>query len=69
MYIRVSLIGPDQVRSDVTIVEETTVRDVATSSYDLFWRTLKRNGSLVPLSERVFAGDVVTVEDQTVHGS
>lgn len=69
MDIRVSLIGPDQVRSDVTIVEETTVRDVATSRYDLFGRILKRNGSFVPFTERVFAGDIVAVEDEVANGS
>ena len=69
MLIAVHLIGPDQVRSHVLIDEDTTVRDVATSKYPLFWRTLKRNGSIVPLTGRVFPGDTVAVEDETVNES
>jgi len=49
--------------------EDTTVRDVATSKYDLFWRTVKRNGSVVPLTERVLPGDIVAVEDEPVNES
>ncbi len=67
MLIAVHLVGPDQARSHVLIDEDTTVRDVATSKYDLFWRTVKRNGSVVPLTERVLPGDTVAVEDETVH--
>jgi hypothetical protein len=67
MFIAVHLVGPDQVRSHVLIDGDTTVRDVATSKYDLFWRTVKRNGSVVPLTERVSPADTVAVEDETVH--
>ena len=63
MLIAVHLVGPDQARSHALI----DVRDVATSKYDLFWRTVKRNGSVVPLTERVLPGDTVAVEDETVH--
>lgn len=51
------------------IDEDTTVRDVATSKYHLFWRTVKRNGSVVLLTERVLPGDTVAVEDETVNES
>ncbi|MGO8732698.1 MAG: hypothetical protein ACLQVM_07885 [Terriglobia bacterium] len=61
--INVTLIGPDQMRSMVQITEETTVRDVATSKYHLFWRTTKRNGiSVIPFTTEVADGDTVTVE-------
>jgi len=53
MLISVHLVGPNQVGSHVLINEDATVRDVATSKYHLFWRTVKRNGSVVPLTERV----------------
>ena len=69
MLIAVHLVGPDQVRSHVLIDEDSTVRDVASSKYDLFWRTVKRNGSVVPLTERVLPGDIVAVEDETVNES
>jgi len=69
MLIAVHLIGPDHVRSHVLIDEDSTVSDVATSKYDLFWRTVKRNGLAVPLTERVFPGDTVTVEDETASDS
>ena len=69
MLIAVHLIGPDQVRSHVLINEDATVSDVATSKYDLFWRMVKRNGLAVPLSERVFPGDTVAVEDEPVNES
>ena len=69
MLIAVHLVGPDQVRSHALIDEDSTVRDVASSKYDLFWRTVKRNGSVVPLTERVLAGDTVAVEDEAVNES
>jgi hypothetical protein len=60
--INVTLMGPDKVRSMVQISEETTVRDVATSKYHLFWRTTKRNGiSVIPFTTEVVDGDIVTV--------
>lgn len=63
--ITVTLAGPDKVRSIVEISENTTVRDVATSKYELYWRTLKRNGmSVDPFSRRVVDGDTVTVESK-----
>jgi hypothetical protein len=69
MLIAVHLIGPDEVRSHVLIDEGSTVSDVATSKYDLFSRIVKRNGLAVPLTERVFPGDTVTVEDETASDS
>lgn len=69
MSITVTLIGPDDVRSTVTMSEDTSVRDVATSKYDLFWRTLKKNGSTVPLTTRAVDGDIVTIEDDRVDES
>jgi len=63
--ITVTLTGPDKALSVVTISEETTVRDVATSKYHLFWRITKRNGlSVVPFTTTVAAGDTVTVENE-----
>jgi hypothetical protein len=59
----VTLNGPDEVRSVVTISEETTVRDVATTRYHLYWRITKRNGvSVVPFTTEVHDGDIVDVE-------
>lgn len=69
MLISIHLVGPNQVRYHLLINEDTTVRDVATSKYDLFGRTVKRNGSVVPLTERVLPGDIVAVEDDTVNES
>jgi len=69
MLIAVHLVGPDQVRRHVLIDEDSTVSDVASSKYDLFWRTVKRNGSVVPLTEKVLPGDTVTVEDVSVNES
>lgn len=67
--ITVTLVGPDKVRSIVKIREETTVRDVATSNYNLFWRTTKRNGvSIVLFATRVVDGDAVTVEVERMSG-
>lgn len=65
MLITVTLIGPDDVRSTVTM----SVRDAATPKYDLFWRTLKKNGSTVPLTTRAVDGDIVTIEDDRVDES
>ena len=63
--LTVTLVGPDKVRSIVKISDDTTVRDVATSKYHLFWRTTKRNGlSVVPFTTRVEDGDTVTVENE-----
>jgi len=62
--ICVTLVGPDKVRSIVEISSETTVRDVATSKYHLFWRTTKRNGAIVaPFTTEVMDGDTVSVEN------
>jgi len=61
--ISVTLTGPDKVQSIVQINPETTVRDVATTSYHLFGRTTKRNGiTVVPFTTEVVDGDTVTVE-------
>jgi hypothetical protein len=63
--ITVTLMGPDKERSIVKISENTTVRDVATSKYHLFWRTVKRDGlGVVPFTTRVVDGDTVTVESE-----
>ena len=63
--ITVTLVGPDKVRSTVKTSEDTTVRDVATSKYHLFWRTTKKNGTnVVPFTTRVVDGDTVTVENE-----
>ena len=61
--VNVILEGPDQVWSNVTVAADATVRDVATSQYDLFWRNLKKNGQVVPFSAGVEEGDLVTVQD------
>lgn len=61
--ITVTLVGPDGTRSDVTLNEDVTVRDVATAGYDLFFRTVKRNGDPVPLTAGVKNGDLVSVEE------
>lgn len=39
--ITVTLMGPDNVESMVEMSEDTTVRDIATSKYHLFWRSTK----------------------------
>ncbi len=63
--LTITLVGPDKVESNVQISEDTTARDVATSKYHLFWRTVKRNGvRVVPFTTRVMDGDVVTVESK-----
>jgi hypothetical protein len=59
--ITVTMIGPGDARSTVKIHKDVTVRDVATSGYHLFWRTLKRNGTAAPFTARVIDGDTVTV--------
>jgi hypothetical protein len=64
--ITVTLIGPDNVRSPVSISNDTTVRDVATSKYDLFWQTTKRNGTIVdPFTTKVTDGDTVAIEEMS----
>ncbi len=62
VMVTVTLVGPDGQRSSVTLSDDATVRDVASSEYPLFWRTLKKNGNVVPLTEGIRDGDVVTVE-------
>ena len=63
--ITVTVVGPDKVQSTVEISEDTTVRDVATSQYHLFWRTTKRNGvGVIPFTTRVEDGDTVTIETE-----
>jgi len=69
VLITVTLIGPDDVRSTVRMSEDTSLRDAATSKYDLFWRTLKKNGSAVQLTARAVDGDIVTIEDERVDES
>lgn len=62
--INVTLVGPDQVQSTVEISENTTARDVATSKYHLYHRTVKKNGITVDsFTTRVADGDTVTVEN------
>jgi len=62
--ITVTLIGPDKVRSTVSLSNDPTVRDVATSKYDLFWQTTGRNGTIVdPFTTKVSDGDTVTIEE------
>ncbi len=62
--ITITLIGPDKAQSIIEISKDTTVRDVATSKYHLFWRTTKRNGiSVIPFTTTVVEGDTVTVEN------
>ena len=64
--ISVTLIGPDNVRSLVSISNDTTVRDVVTSKYDLFWQTTKRNGAIVDrFTTKVTGGDTVTIEEMS----
>ena len=61
--LSVTLVGPDKIESVVNLTENTTVRDVATFKYHLFWRTVKRNGvKVVPFTTRVMDGDLVSVE-------
>ena len=61
--ITVTGVGPVKAQSAVEITEDTTVRDVATSQYHLFWRTTKKNGvGVIPFTTRVADGDTVTVE-------
>ena len=62
--ITVTLIGPDNVQSAVTIRGNATVGDVVTTKYDLFWRVVKRNGRPVPpFTTPVIDGDHLTVEE------
>src|SRR5260221_3774838 len=50
--------SPDEARSIVKMSEDTTVRNVGTSNYDLFWRTVKRNGiSFAPFATRIVDED------------
>jgi hypothetical protein len=64
--ITVTLIGPDNVRSTVSISNDPTVHDVVTSKYDLFWQTTKRNGTIVdPFTTKVTDGDTVTIEEMS----
>ncbi len=62
--VTVTLLGPDKVQSIVETSKDTTVRDVATSKYHLFWRTTKRNGiRVIPSTTTVVDGDSVSVEN------
>jgi len=64
--IAVTLVGPDNVRSVASIRNDTTVRDVVTSKYDLFWQTTRRNGTIVdPFTTKVTDGDTVTIEEMS----
>jgi hypothetical protein len=64
--ITVTLIGPDNVWSMVSISNDTTVRDVVTSKYNLFWQTTKINGTIVdPFTTKVTDGDTVTIEEMS----
>lgn len=63
--ITVTLVGPDKVHSTVEIADDTTVRDVATSQYHLFWRTTKKNGiGVIAFTTKVVDGDTVTIESE-----
>jgi hypothetical protein len=67
--IRATLIGPDNLRSNVTIRGDATVRDVVTTKYDLFGRLVKRNGTYVsPFTTPVTDGDRLTVEEMQYKG-
>ena len=62
--ITVTLIGPDNLQSLVTITGNATVRDVVTAKYDLFSCVVKKNGECVsPFTTQVVEGDRVTVEE------
>jgi hypothetical protein len=62
--IRVTLIGPDNTQSAVTIRDDATVRDVVATKYELFGRLVKRNGTYVsPFTTPVIDGDRLTVEE------
>ena len=62
--ITVTLVGPDNTQSAVTIRGDATVRDVVTTKYDLFGRLVKRNGTYVsPFTTPVIDGDRLTVEE------
>jgi hypothetical protein len=62
--ITVTLVGPDNIKSVVSISGNATVRDVVTVKYDLFGRIVKRNGTYVPpFTTRVVDGDSLTVEE------
>jgi len=64
--IAIALIGPDNMRSTVSVSNDPTVRDVVTSKYDLFWQTTKRNGTIVdPFTTKVTDGDTVTIEQMS----
>jgi len=64
--ITVTLIGPDNVRSTVSLGNHPTVRDVATSKYDLFWQATRRNGTIVdPFTTKVTDGDTVSIEEMS----
>ena len=61
--IAVTLVGPDNSKSVVTISGNATVRGVVIA-YDLFCRIVKRNGTCVPpFTTRVADGDSLTVEE------
>lgn len=62
--ITVTLVGPDNTQSAVTIRGNATVRDVVTTEYDLFGCLVKRNGAYVfPFTTPVIDGDCLTVEE------
>jgi hypothetical protein len=64
--ITITLIGPDKVRSTVSISNDPTVRDVVTSKYDLFWQTTRRNGTIVDsFTTKVTGSDPVAVEQMS----
>jgi hypothetical protein len=64
--ITVTLIGPDNVRSLVSISNDPTVRDVVTSKYDLFGQITRRNGTIIdPFTTKVSDGDTVTIEEMS----
>ena len=53
-------------RSMVSISNDPTVRDVATSRYDLFRQTTRRHGMIIdPFSAKVTDGDTVTIEEMS----
>lgn len=62
--ITVTLVGPDNIKSVVSIRGDATVRDVVTTKYDLFGCLVKRNGTYVsPFTTPVIDGDRLTVEE------
>ena len=63
--ITVTLLGPDNIKSVVSLSGDPTVRDVVTTKYDLFGCLVMRNGIYVsPVTTPVIVGDRLTVEEK-----